>query len=214
MRRKHLTITDLKPLHYDRWIQDEKERLYWQFHHLKKSRNDRAAAAAVSTSDSGTSEQTASTFHPFSNLPTELRLKIYSFISGGYKRPRIHRINNSPNTPLEFMSNQSMSPLLHICRESREEYIKQSESVFAFQTYVNYSRDISYFMDTNGPGDFQRLATFFNHGEAKLIKKVGLRQALFQHVSPLIPDIMNEIEEIMIVYEGGMECVGGELGWW
>ena len=67
---------------------------------------------------------------------------------------------------------------------------------------MNYSRDIFYFMDTNGLGDFQRLATFFNHGEAKLIKKVGLRQALFQHVSPLIPDIMNEIEEIMIVYEG------------
>lgn len=47
VRREHLTITDLKPVHYDRWIQNEKERLYWQFHHLKKSRNDRAAAAAV-----------------------------------------------------------------------------------------------------------------------------------------------------------------------
>ena len=203
-RHEKLTIQDLQPVNYDHWIVDEKERLYWQFHHLKKSRVERAAVAAevaASTSDSGTTEQIASAFHPFSNLPTELRLKIYSFISGGYKRPRVHRINNRPDTALEFLSNQAISPLLHICRESREEYLKQSQSVFAFQTYVNYSRDIFYFMDTNSHGDFQRLATFFNHGEAKLIKKVVLRQPLFQHVNPLIPERMNRIEEVMIVFE-------------
>ncbi|KAK0119647.1 hypothetical protein ONS95_011085 [Cadophora gregata] len=211
--QEDLTIKDLKPVDYDYWLQDEKERLYWQFHHLKESRKEKTNVTATQgtpTSHSATTEQTTAIFHLFSALPTEIRLKIFSFISGGYQRPRVHRINNRPDTPLEFISNQDMSPLLHICCESRNEYLKRSESVFAFETYVNHSRDIFYFMDTNGPGDFQRLAMFFNHEEAKLIQKVALRQALFQHVSHLIPESMNEVEEVMIVFE---EWNGWEEKW-
>ncbi|PVH76770.1 hypothetical protein DL98DRAFT_574202 [Cadophora sp. DSE1049] len=209
--QEDLTIKDLKPVDYNYWLQDEKERLYWQFRHLTESRKEKAATAAVVSSNQNIAiEQAAATFHLFSILPTELRLKIYSFISGGYRRPRVHRINNRPDTPIEFISSQAISSLLHICRESRNEYLKQSESTFAFETYVNYSRDIFYFMDTNGPGDFQRLTTFFNHEEAKLIQKVALRQALFQHVSHLIPESMNEVEEVVIVFE---EWNGWEEQW-
>ncbi|KAG4444183.1 hypothetical protein IFR05_000280 [Cadophora sp. M221] len=195
-----LKIQNLRPVNLDSWLTDEKERLYWQFQHLKESREVNAAARIATNEDIIAEEQPAK-FHPFTRLPAEVRLKIYELSEGGFKRQRIHRINGRPDTPLEFMSNQPLSPLLHVCAESRREYFKQSKSTFAFETYVNYSRDIFYFIDTNAPGDFQRLATFFNYESAKPILKVALRHALYQHVNFLIPESLNGLEELMIVWE-------------
>ncbi|KAH9219546.1 hypothetical protein DL95DRAFT_457218 [Leptodontidium sp. 2 PMI_412] len=196
-----LKIQNLKPVNSDSWLKDEKERLHWQFRHLREFREVKAAAARMITNEDVITEEHPAEFHLFAKLPTEVRLKIYELSDGGYKRQRIHRINGRPDTPLEFMSNQPLSPLLHACAESRHEYLKQTESIFAFETYVNYSRDIFYFIDTNAPGDFQRLATFFNYEAAKPILKVALRHALYQHVNFLIPESMNGLEELMIVWE-------------
>lgn len=116
-----LKIQNLKPVNSDSWLKDEKERLHWQFRHLREFREVKAAAARMITNEDVITEEHPAEFHLFAKLPTEVRLKIYELSDGGYKRQRIHRINGRPDTPLEFMSNQPLSPLLHACAESRHE---------------------------------------------------------------------------------------------
>ncbi|KAH7355158.1 hypothetical protein BKA65DRAFT_549225 [Rhexocercosporidium sp. MPI-PUGE-AT-0058] len=196
-----LEIKKLRSVNLNSWLKDEEERLYWQFRRLRESRAEKVAATMAPDEEIITEEHLAR-FHRFSELPSVIRLGIYEFSEGGYTRQRIHRINGRPDTPLEFMSNQPLSQLLRTCAESRCKYLKKIECTFAFETYVNYSRDIFYFIDTNAPGDFQRLAVFFNCEPAQPILRVALRQALYQHVNFLIPVRMNDLVEVMILWEG------------
>lgn len=91
----------------------------------------------------------------FCDLPAELRLKIWEIASSYLNVPRVHCIKELPGKN-GFISNQPVSALLHVCRESRlcyfettstkfpfkTSYIKHIE--FAFKTYINFEIDIIY----------------------------------------------------------------------
>lgn len=81
------------------------------------------------------------TFTSFPRLPLELRLRIWQLLSLDHVRPRIHVIDAEL---IQIVSNQPISPLLHVCSESREEYISLTKTQFAFETYINFDIDAVY----------------------------------------------------------------------
>jgi hypothetical protein len=84
----------------------------------------------------------------FSELPKELRLMIWRYVfivlEPHYMQSRTHCIEYSKRTG-RFVSNQEKSPLWLICAESRECYIEETKTEFAFGTNINFQRDIVYF---------------------------------------------------------------------
>ncbi|KAE8449658.1 hypothetical protein EG329_007988 [Mollisiaceae sp. DMI_Dod_QoI] len=103
------------------------------------------------------------TFTCFSDLPIELRFKIWDYTFEDHRRERVHCIDISkphrkyydqtsesssiapgPDRNPTFISNQPIHPILHTCHESRQRYISRTSSELAFGTYINFNFDIVY----------------------------------------------------------------------
>jgi hypothetical protein len=94
---------------------------------------------------------TPCTFHPFPRLPAELRLTIYELVFRGDLQPKIHFLSDRHgwrhNTEVELVSHLRASDEKHYsrigyaCREARAFWLFRTELVWAFGTWVNWSRD-------------------------------------------------------------------------
>ena len=108
-------------------------------------------------------------FKSFARLPTELRVRIWEIFMEHHLLPRIHCIEERNS---RFISNQPLSPLLHVCHESRVCFLNGTQSTFAFGSYVNFSRDTMYIHDADSPEGF--LQRFLPCPDARLIQKLAL----------------------------------------
>ncbi|KAF4633960.1 hypothetical protein G7Y89_g4151 [Cudoniella acicularis] len=105
------------------------------------------------------SPPTLSTFHLFTKLPIELRLKIYNLAI----KPRIFHFNHTAAKRSKLRTDDFIPPLLHVCQESRTELIKHYESVAINNRsiLVNQNLDTLVWIRYNGPltfrGDCARL---------------------------------------------------------
>ncbi|KUJ17413.1 uncharacterized protein LY89DRAFT_746956 [Mollisia scopiformis] len=102
------------------------------------------------------------TFTCFSNLPPELRLKIWDYTLENHCHERIHSVDVSEKDRNEFMagdydaenpqhlikviSNQLIHPTLHVCHESRMQYLYRTGASFSshLATYINFNTDVIY----------------------------------------------------------------------
>ncbi len=73
-------------------------------------------------------------FRGFTSLPAELRIKIWTYAMESDLQPRVHCVKEKNGN---YLSNQSISPLLAVCSESRTFYIAETKSVFAFGMLSN-----------------------------------------------------------------------------
>ncbi|CAG8982152.1 hypothetical protein HYALB_00003244 [Hymenoscyphus albidus] len=123
------------------------------------------------------------TFHRLPQLAIELRRHIWGEMIKPSQNPRVHalKFNNRTKT---FISNQPVSPLLAICRESRDYYLLNTANGFCFGTGVNYDIDTFHLLeipdhrreDPEVPNLFQAL-------EFKLIQKLAVTKELFLGVT-------------------------------
>jgi hypothetical protein len=114
-------------------------------------------------------------FQIFTRLPAELRVRIWEIVMEPHLLfSRIHCVQERSS---RFISNQPLSPLLHVCRESRNFYIESTQTTFAFGSYINFSRDIIYIPDSNTPQGF--LQRFLPSYDARLIQKLAVVKEAF-----------------------------------
>jgi len=104
-------------------------------------------------------------FTSFLRLPIELRLKIWELALPPQNQPRIHCVNERKSS---FISNQPISPLLHVCNESRTFYLSYTQATFAFETYFSPQIDIIYIPDLAN-----REEAFLDFLECESASKVG-----------------------------------------
>ncbi|TVY80451.1 hypothetical protein LSUE1_G007807 [Lachnellula suecica] len=98
---------------------------------------------------------TPTEFHLFPNLPSEIRLKVWSFIVGTPRVVKIHckkRIERNRRFADAFVSEEPPPIALHICQESRHEALSIYETFFTTArspryTYVAFDRDTIKFPD-------------------------------------------------------------------
>jgi len=142
----------------------EKERIVRVMEWFLEERNNvqiqEAAAAAEEsrlTANNG--------FASFLRLPIELRLKIWELALAPQDQPRIHCVNERKSS---FISNQPISPLLHVCNESRAFYLTYTQATFAFETYLRPKKDIIYIPDLAN-----REEAFLDFLEGESASKVG-----------------------------------------
>lgn len=122
-----------------------------------------------------------SSFSKFSSLPCELRLKIFEFSFASDLEPKVHCVNEcmskSTSRRSSFMSNQPISPLLHVCRESRAHYFFKTRAQFAFETFIRFSVDTIYI-----PDFFSReiqFPRFLKCESVRRIQKLAMRKDFF-----------------------------------
>jgi len=121
-------------------------------------------------------------FTCFRHLPTELRLKIWGLSFAPDTQPRVHciKIVNSDTDRENFISNQLVSPILHANHESRSHYLSNIQSVFAFDTYINFDTDIVYipYIDHR----ILEFGKFLEFNDTKMIQKLAMRKDLFCNI--------------------------------
>lgn len=102
-------------------------------------------------------------FHCFSTLPMELRLRVWEMAILPQIRSKVRCIKAANPLPREilrgFRSNQPISPIVQTCQESRKFYISRTKSQFAFGTYISFQEDLVYLCDNKlcAPEMFVRL---------------------------------------------------------
>ncbi|KAH6670606.1 hypothetical protein B0J14DRAFT_99670 [Halenospora varia] len=94
------------------------------------------------------------TFHPFTNLPTEIRLKIFNLVA---RIPRIIHFNHAGATRAKLALDPRIPPLLHVCQESRTETIHLYAIVYlnGRKLYINTKIDILLWISYPGPRTFK-----------------------------------------------------------
>lgn len=89
------------------------------------------------------------TFHPFRRLPAEMRIDIWQYAFAEDLLPKVHHLNRvshgTENITDSITSHLPFSKTVHVCRESRYEYLARTRNVWAFGTYINFHSDIIYF---------------------------------------------------------------------
>ncbi|KAE9364815.1 hypothetical protein N431DRAFT_389147 [Stipitochalara longipes BDJ] len=157
-------------------------------------------------------------FTCFSNLPTELRLKIWGFSFISDTQPRVHCVDivNSDTNRESFISNQPVSSILHANHESRSHYFRNTQLTFAFRTYLNFETDIFYIPDFDDrESSFPK---FLDFPHSQKIQKLALRKDFFcdiplpghfsiKHVAIL--DLLSDWKQLLIVFED--ERLGEEI---
>lgn len=120
-------------------------------------------------------------FSSFSHLPIEIRICIYKVCFIPDLMPKIHcvdeRISDRAQNETIFVSNQPMSPFLHVCRESRAYYLFISKASFAFGTYVDFSLDTIYIPDLAFRE--QQFPRFLVCASAKKIERLAMRKDFY-----------------------------------
>lgn len=128
-----------------------------------------------------TKQNYISSFSSFRHLPIEIRICIYELCFTPDLMPKIHcvdeRISDRAQKGSRFVSNQPMSPFLHVCRESRAYYLFMSKASFAFGTYVNFSLDTIYIPDLAFRE--QQFPRFLVCPSAKKIERLALRKDFY-----------------------------------
>jgi len=164
-------------------------------------------------------------FTYFNLLPTELRMKIWGFAFASHLQPRVHcidvRISHDYDHKAIFVSNHPISPILHTNHESRSLYLFETQTTFAFETYINFSTDIIYI-----PDFAERRSTFrkfLDWEESRQIQKLALRKDFFcniplpGHMSVAHCEMIDHLwdwEQMIIVFEDyrSVEEAWGDVG--
>jgi hypothetical protein len=107
-------------------------------------------------------------------LPIELRLKIWELALPSQNQPRIHCVNERKSS---FISNQAISPLLHVCNESRTFYLSYTQATFAFETYFSPKMDIIYIPDLANREE--AFLDFLECESASKVERFALRNEFF-----------------------------------
>jgi hypothetical protein len=120
-------------------------------------------------------------FHLFPDLPIELRIKIWKYALSSDIEARVHCIREvKSHGKTAFISNLSVSPLIHTTRESRSISISETRSEFAFETYINLDRDTIFF-----PGLGNTKTTypdFLTYADTSKIQKLAWRKTGFHDI--------------------------------
>ncbi|KAH7411183.1 hypothetical protein BKA64DRAFT_375527 [Cadophora sp. MPI-SDFR-AT-0126] len=123
------------------------------------------------------------TFPLFPLLPLELRLQIFTHASSTHLHPLIHQIDTRRGT---FISNQAPHPLLHTMRLSRATYLLTTSAVWAFGTYVSFSRDVFYFPHFARLENMAKLEAFLRCEGVGRIKRLAVKRELFDRAYQVI----------------------------
>lgn len=83
-----------------------------------------------------------------------------------------------------FISNQHIPGILQACRESRNYCLAHTTATFAFETYIDFSKDIVYIQDF--PYIEITFPRFYEYDEAKKLQKLALQKWLL--ASPPVRD--------------------------
>lgn len=131
--------------------------------------------------ESLTEQNCLSNFPRFGDLPGELRLNIYELCFIPELGPKIHcideRTSKVAKRGAKFISNQPISPFLHVCEESRAHYLFVSKACFAFETFINFSIDTIYIPDfASREEQFPR---FLECESAEKIVKLAMRKDFY-----------------------------------
>ncbi|CZR56119.1 uncharacterized protein PAC_06007 [Phialocephala subalpina] len=140
-------------------------------------------------------------FGCFLLFPMELRLLIWQYaFEADVHGPRVHCIdarhpifeehdpgNTNDNTAViveaalqkggrNFISNQPIPSVLQACRESRNHCLSRTTAMFAFETYIDFSKDIIYIPDLEYIDlTFPR---FYECDDAKKLQRLALQKWL------------------------------------
>ncbi|CAM1502864.1 Fc.00g076400.m01.CDS01 [Cosmosporella sp. VM-42] len=141
--------------------------------------------------------QDTDTFHLFSKLPTELRLKIWNF---NLPHTRLVPIRCGSNSPSHSADRGSLSwtsgctspavipANLHVCSEARAETLKHYNLQFGFargpgQVFFNPVRDIVYFGPRDGymasDSQFHTYMSMCDPAELAPVRRIAINDALF-----------------------------------
>jgi len=116
-------------------------------------------------------------FSCFLALPLELQDQIWEHTMASDLKPRVHCVMERKS---EFVSNQSISPLLHVCARSRQLYLSKTCALPAFQTYINFELDTIYLFEgyDTSSGDVTRFCKFLKSSPAEYIRKLAMSKEL------------------------------------
>ena len=161
----------------------------------------------------------------FSSLPTEIRLMIWRQAVISETLPRVHSIIRAKRDASIFISNQPVSPLLHICHESRALYLSSTKTTYIYGTYMNLDLDTLYLVDCPTPKESGRYSDGFeackelgrNADLVGKVKRLAVKDSFWLRPNTITRSIavdawnmvikgnMHALEELLVVFEDSRE---------